>query len=285
MLAADPHVAYISEPLNVHHRPGILRAPVAHWYTYICRENEGDYLPPFRELVVYRYHALAAVSSLRSVRDVLRMVRDAGIFLGGRLLRRRPLLKDPFAAFSLEWFAERLNCQLVVTVRHPAAFASSLKRLNWSFDFKDLLRQPLLMRDYLEPYRELMQSCSPDDIIGQASLLWAMIYHSLHEMRKRLPSLEVICHEELSRDPVAGFKRLYRNLGLAYSAGVERKILDASSSGNPGEPSLKEVHSVRVDSRANLDIWKRRLSSDEIARVRKLTGAAAADYYAETDWN
>jgi hypothetical protein len=27
MLAASPQVAYISEPLNVWHRPGVLRAP------------------------------------------------------------------------------------------------------------------------------------------------------------------------------------------------------------------------------------------------------------------
>ena len=61
-----------------------------------------------------------------------------------------PLLKDPFAVLSLRWFAEVLHCRIVVTVRHPAAFASGLKRLGWSFDFGDLLRQPLLMRDHLE---------------------------------------------------------------------------------------------------------------------------------------
>ena len=36
LLAAAPAVAYISEPLNVLHRPGVFRAKVANWYTYIC---------------------------------------------------------------------------------------------------------------------------------------------------------------------------------------------------------------------------------------------------------
>jgi LPS sulfotransferase NodH len=38
MLAADASTAYISEPLNVLHRPGVLRAEVRHWYQYICAE-------------------------------------------------------------------------------------------------------------------------------------------------------------------------------------------------------------------------------------------------------
>ena len=32
-----------------------------------------------------------------------------------------------------------MNFQVVVSVRHPAAFASSLKRLNWNYDFRNLL--------------------------------------------------------------------------------------------------------------------------------------------------
>ena len=44
MLAAGPDVAYISEPLNALHRPGVMRAPVMHWYTYICEANEVEYL-------------------------------------------------------------------------------------------------------------------------------------------------------------------------------------------------------------------------------------------------
>lgn len=55
---------------------------------------------------------------------------------------KRALLKDPFAVFSVPWFAKKLNCQIVITVRHPAAFASSLQRLGWNFDFKDLLDHP-----------------------------------------------------------------------------------------------------------------------------------------------
>ena len=42
MLAASGEAAYISEPLNVLHRPGVMSTPVRHWYTYICPENEAE---------------------------------------------------------------------------------------------------------------------------------------------------------------------------------------------------------------------------------------------------
>ena len=285
LLAADPNVAYISEPLNVYHRPGVLRSKVAHWYAYVCPENEAGYYSDFLELLRYRYHLWDEISALHSAHDVIRMARDVGIFTIGRLLRQRPLLKDPFAAFSLAWFAERLKCRIVVAIRHPAAFVSSLKRLGWSFDFADLLQQPLLMRDHLEPYRAAMESCSRGDIIAQASLLWVMIYRTLDTTRQGMPGAQVVRHEDLSRDPVGGFRTLYRALDLHFSSRVERQILQSSSSDNPDQLSPDHVHSVRLDSRANLNSWKRRLSADEIARVHQIAGEAARLYYAEDEWN
>ena len=285
MLSANSQTAYISEPLNVWHRAGVLRACVKHWYTYITDKNESAYLPAFNELLGFRYHLFDEIKSLHSSKDFFRMGRDLGIFQRGWLMRQRPLLKDPFAVFSLPWFVKRLNCQVVVTVRHPAAFASSLKRLNWLFDFSDLLDQPLLMQDYLEPYRKDMETIKADDVIRQASLLWTMVYRVVHSVRERIPSIQVVRHEDFSLDPVSSYRSLYQSLGLDFTARVEQTILNASSSENPTEVSRKKVHAVKLDSRANLDNWKRRLTSDEIARIRLTTEEAAHLYYPEVNWN
>ncbi len=285
MLAADPHTAYISEPMNVNHRPGILRARIRFWYTYICKENEADYLSAFQGLLRYRYHVLDEIGSLRSGRDLLRMGRDAGIFLRGRLQRQRPLLKDPFAVFSLPWFREALNCSIVVTVRHPAGFASSLKRLDWPFDFSDLLNQPLLMRDHLEPYRSRMQSVDKNDLLGQAGLLWTMVYQVVNQICSENRSIQVVRHEDLSLDPIGGYRRLYDSLGLEFTPQVEQDIQNSSGSENPAELSRKKVHSVKLDSRANLYNWKRRLTSEEISRLRQITEEVSIKYYTEQEWH
>ncbi len=284
MLAANPRTAYISEPLNVWHRPGVLGAPVEKWYTYLCEENESAYLPAFRQTLAFRYGLGREMRALRSRKDALRMARDFGIFLRGRLFRQRPLLKDPFAVFSMPWFASRLGCRVVVTVRHPAAFASSLKRLNWPFDFRDLLAQPLLMRDWLEEDRAAMEAMPADDLVGQAALLWRMIYRVVARTRDLLPSLVVVRHEDLSRDPVPGYRALYAALGLDFTPRVERAILNASSSENPKELSKKKVHAVKLDSRANLDNWKKRLEAADILRIRQACEDVAASFYSDSDW-
>jgi len=284
MLAAGSQVAYISEPLNVWHRPGVLRAAVEKWYTYICSENDAAYLPAFHELLDFRYGLGRELRSLRSRKDFLRMGRDFSIFLRGRLQGQQALLKDPFAIFSAPWFAGRLDSQVVITVRHPAGFASSLKRLDWPFAFSDLLNQPLLMRDYLEEDRAAMEAMPADDVIGQAALLWRMIYRSVTQMKELHPSFIITRHEDLSRDPLTGYRDLYAALDLDFTPDVEKTILNTSSSENPNELSKKKVHSVKLDSRANVDNWKKRLSADEIARIRDVTGEIAAQFYEEKEW-
>jgi len=284
MLAASSQVAYISEPLNVWHRPGVFRAPVSKWYTFVCEENEAQYVPAFREMLGFRYGLWREIRSLRSRKDLLRMGRDFSIFLRGRLLRQRPLIKDPFAVFSVSWFAERLGCRVVITVRHPAAFASSLKRLNWPFDFRDLLDQLLLMQRWLDVDRAEMESVQSDDIIGQAALLWRVVYRVIARMMKLHPLFIVVRHEDLSLDPVSGYRDLYAALDLDFTPKVEGTILNASSSENPTELSKKEVHAVKLDSRANLNNWKKRLSADEIVRIRRMTGKIAQLFYSDEEW-
>lgn len=287
MLAASGEAAYISEPLNVWHRPGVLRLPITRWYTYICPENEAVYLPPLCETLHFQYHAWAELRSIRSRKDALRMGRDWKTFLTGQVRRQRPLLKDPFALFSAPWFAGRLGCQVVITVRHPAAFASSLKRLRWPFEFQDLLAQPLLMRDWLEPYRDEMEAmlAYPEDVIAQASLLWKIVYRVVSEMQKRYPQFQVVRHEDLSLDPLGGYRALYAPLGLHFTPQAEAAVLSSSSSENPQEASRQAVHAFRLDSRANVNIWKGRLQPEEIARIRSLTEETASLYYPEIEWD
>lgn len=286
MLTASGQAAYISEPLNIWHRPGVLSASTCYWYTYLSVENESKYLPGLLQTLQFRYHTLAELRSLRSFKDMGRMGRDWRIFLIGRLFHQRPLIKDPFAIFSAPWFYQRLGCQVVITVRHPGAFASSLKRLDWPFDLHDLLNQPLLMQDWLEPFRSEMEEMAKhqNDVIGQSCLLWRMVYQIVEKLKKDYPQFQVVRHEDLSVQPIDGYRALYTALGLSFTPHAEEEILSSSSSENPVELSKRAVHSVHLDSQANLHNWKRRLSPEEIARVRQLTEEVAARYYPDLDW-
>ena len=286
MLSASNQFVYISEPLNVLHRPGVMRAPVRHWYTYICEQNEDQYLPSLRETLSFKYHTWAEIKSLRSSKDAARMGRDWLNFSRARRNNQRPLLKDPFAIFSSPWFSQRLECQVIVLVRHPAAIASSLKRLNWPFDFNHLLQQPLLMRDWLHPFQEEMEAMreNPQDIIGGSSLLWRMVYHVVNAYQNTVHDLQLVRHEDLSRDPLGGFHELCTNMSIEFTPELQRVVEESSSPSNPDELSSRSVHGTRLDSRASIDNWKQRLTPEEVTRVMELTGDVAAIYYTDHDW-
>lgn len=286
ILAESPRVAYISEPLNAWHRPGVLRVPTERWYTYICGDNQAEYLTPFREMLTFQYHTEMEIRSIKSGKDLLRMGRDWWTFWNGRRNLSQPLIKDPFAVFSSEWFKSCLDCRIVFVVRHPAAVASSLMKLGWSFDFQDLLDQPLLMRDWLEPFRDEMEQLqdNSNNLIHQSCLLWRMVYQSVDLMRRKIPGLIVIRHEDFSLNPHVRFEQLYQELNLEYSAKIQSAITATSSRDNPKETSRGSVHSVRIDSQAIVKSWQQRLSREEIQQVRTLTADVASLYYSPEDW-
>src|SRR5918995_444310 len=280
MLVAGGQAALINEPFNRSHPTGIMCAPVRSVYTYVCEENEAQYLAPMRDTLAYRYHYWAQLTS-HPAKDLPRAARDAITFLRGRLGRRRPLLKDPFALFSVPWFSERLHCDVVVVVRHPLAFASSLKRLDWGFEFGDLLAQPLLMNRLLSSFRDEIERMhrQPGDMISQASLLWRIIYGTVARYRETQPRLTVVRHEDLSLHPVQGFQELYAALGLTFSTRAERAVVRSSRENNPSELATRDPHAVRLNSRANLQNWKHRLSGEEIDRVLEGTRDIASLFY------
>ena len=189
-----------------------------------------------------------------------------------------------WALFSTPWFAEKLNCEIVITVRHPAGFASSLKRLGWNFDFQNLLNQPLLMRDHLEQDRALVESIAKDDIIGQGALLWKLIYRFVHQTGSLFPQFNILKHEDFSLDPLTHFQNLYQKLDLDFTEKVKQRIQNSSSSENPARLSKNKTHSVKLDSRANIDNWKKILTPEEITKIRRITEDVSHHFYSDAEW-
>jgi Sulfotransferase family len=280
MLCAGGDLVNIGEPLNVLNRQTIFRKRVELWYAHITEANEADFLPYYRDALAFKTHPLADLARMRlgSPRDPFRIARRWGDFFLGRAQGRRLLIKDPFAVFSIDWFVRRLGCGVVVVVRHPVAVVSSLKRLGFVFDFENLLRQPSLMDERLRRFRPAIEASleSGDDVIGQGSLLWRIIYDSLEPADVR-----IVRHEDLSLEPVANCAQLYAELGLAFTPDARAAIQTSTSEKNPAEVPVRDPFKVRLDSRTNLGNWKRRLDQAEVERILEITGPVADRYYPE----
>jgi Sulfotransferase domain len=282
ILTASGEVGHINEPLNLAVSPGTLRVPAEHWYAYVTAQNENRYLPALTRVLEFEYPLVRELRRCRSRTDVLHTLKWWRDFVRSR--GRRPLVKEPHAVFSAGWFAERLDSDVVVMVREPLAVVSSWKRLEWSFDFTNLLEQPALVRDWLGPFEaEMTAALSPArDLVDRVALLWRVIYSVVAD--ERFPAVRLVRHEDLSRDPVHGYAELYEALGLSFTDTVAKAVEASSSSENPAETSVEQPHETQIDSRANLQNWRHRLSEDEIARIRRVTEETAALYYPELAW-
>jgi hypothetical protein len=285
MLCAGNSFVNIEEPLSPANRQTLFRSPQDTWYTYICVENESSYVDYYLAAIAFRPHPIEDLRRMHiGSRDPLRVLRHWSEFGIGRLQGRRALFRDPFAVFSTQWFGERLGCDAVVIVRHPAAVISSLKRLQARFDFRELLDQELLMGK-LQAFRGEMEAAleAPDDVIAQGCLLWRIIYATVYP-DVAAGRVRLVRHEDLSLDPVARFRELYQALGVPFTHRAESRIISSTSDRNPQEVSLKNPFATRLASRANLANWRHRLLPEEIDRIRTLTADVASRHYADDDW-
>ena len=175
--------------------------------------------------------------------------------------------------------------QILVVIRHPAAFCSSLKLKGWSFDFNSFLDQPNLMDCYLSEFANdiNMYAKKPPGVVEQAALLWNIFHAVVLQYRSEHGDWLFCRHEDLSKDPVTEFRSVFEFLGLDFDESIELKILESTGAKNPQEQVAGK--NLRRDSRKNIFNWKSRLSTDEIAYIRRKTEHLACCFYDnERDW-
>ena len=275
MLALAPGVGYIHEPFSPATAPGISSAPFDSYFTRITAENESLYLHHLERTLGFRYDARAQVKVLRTPLDVVRAGRDARAFTRARRRGARPLVKDPIALLSADWLADRFDMDVVVTIRHPAAFAASVLRLGWSHDFESFAGDERLRRFEADLRR-------PGGPLEQAALLWRILYSIVDDYRSRQPEWIFIRHEDAARAPIETFVGLYGRLGLELTPHARHAIERSSATGNPA--ASPSPHAVRLDSAASAGRWRTQLTREEIVRLREATQDVWPRFYADDDW-
>ena len=187
---------------------------------------------------------------------------------------------------SAGWLGRRFDINVIVMIRHPAAFVNSMKRLNWDFDpSRWALSQPLLLRDYLSPLEhELkLQKESKPDIIDQTALMWKVMYFVVLKYKQEYPNWIYLRHEDLSRDPLDQFKKLFRRLDLDFTDEVRELIVEHSNESNPSY-SKGVDNTIKLNSKKIISHWKSILSAQEVKRIKGIVGEVSKYYYSDSDW-
>lgn len=280
MLALASELVYVHEPFNPRQSSDLSTLQMQRWYEYIPSEaTAADYDNACEQLLDLRYPTYQRLGSFSTHFAIQRTL----YFRIKRWWGARALVKDPLALFSAEWLTRQFDIDVLVMIRHPAGFAGSLKKKDWRFPFNDLLSQPRLMDDLLAPYRDEITRFAATErhIVDQAALVWTLLYSVVERYQAQQPEWTFLRHEDLARTPVTMFSDLYGRYNLNFTDSIRREIKEYSG---PAGAKVSD-QSMRRDSASVVRNWTRRLTGEEIHRVRAQTAEVASTFYNEDDWD
>ncbi|MCF8069987.1 MAG: sulfotransferase [Desulfobacterales bacterium] len=285
MIASAPRVVYMQEPFNPQYLTAFSATTISHRLKYICKANENTHYNDIRQILDFKIPFKKIFNIAKKPLFIPAFLKDYSVFKFRNHSYHRPLMKDPMAFFSAEWLADRFDADVIITIRHPAAFVGSMKVKQWKYGIRRILKQSLLIEHHLGIFEHEMKSLiknHKNDYIGLALLGWKIFYHMLSKYERNHPEWLFIRHEDLSADPINGYRDIYQKLGLEFTDRAKRRILEFSSAANPVEQH--NGHKLKRDSRSNISTWKSRLTAGEIERVKKETFDLAQKYYSDSDW-
>ncbi|WP_299938753.1 sulfotransferase [uncultured Pelagimonas sp.] len=290
MLSYSPELSYIHEPFNpqtlpfIHH---LVPPPFDHHFHYVTDQTSA-------ETERYMAHRLGLfypwLEDVKVRPDPKRMVGATLRWQRYRKIHsslRRPLLKDPLALMSVDWLVDLLDPDVVVSIRHPAAYVSSIKRMNWDVGPRLFLTQPALCDTLIAPFVDelrALEAKTDRDVIDEAILAWRIFHYVIRLYQEKYPNFIFVRTEDLSRNPLTEFEQLYQRLDLSFTQEARNQIAAHSSTANTQEAPTGRADQIARDSQATISVWKNRLSSDEIDRIRNQTSDISPYFYGDEDW-
>jgi hypothetical protein len=291
MIGFSPDVGFINEPFN----PSKKKRPLGFYsikfhkpYTYISEHNEKEFFQDIKSTLAFKYDYFRQLKEVQSYKNLGRFIIDClNIIYWRYLIKPRPLIKDPCSIFSAEWLAKKFGLDIIVLIRHPAAFVYSYKRINEPNRFKYLLSQEQLMDNVLYNFNTEIKNFSKGhhDILDEAILMWNIFYYVIDKYRKANPDWLFIRHEDVSNEPEKEFSKIYSFLSLDYSKKIRKKIEAYTKSSNPIEAPEGVLHQLKRNSKENIFLWKKRLLKSEIEKIRYETSEIYKLFYTIDYWD
>lgn len=283
VMGKSSELRYIHEPFNFRKNNN---APFNLWYAYV-----SDYSSKDEQETIRKYLLDKQSFKLRRLIERSRkakypgQIRDA-IGYELKYFTARPLIKDPIAFMSAEWIQSTFDADVIVLIRHPAAFVASLKVADWRFDFKNLWKQDLLIENELSEYKkeiakiiENEERTGKEDLIAQGILIWNCIYSITQKRKEKYEGSGnwiFVKHEELSLHPKDEIKKIFLKFNFKFTEEIQREIERTTNS--------KTKRAWERNSVKNISTWKDRLGNDEIKLIKEKTFKVWNYFYDEDDW-
>jgi len=185
MLSLPRSIAYIHEPFNIKRQASAGGLGLPYWFYYINGEAD-KVIGHFSEVINYQCNFREWFKSVQTTKGVLRLIRDVSITSYRKLLSLRPLVKDPIAIMSAGELCRKFGFKVIVMIRHPAGFVSSIKTHQMDHSFDHFLQQPNLLEDRLGEYKDRIKEFVKNEksLVEQGILLWNIIYSVVRQYQE-----------------------------------------------------------------------------------------------------
>ena len=182
--------------------------------------------------------------------------------------RNTLLWKDPAASFLSEHLMDTYNFKIVVLVRHPAAVHYSRKKLGWIFD-RNWWEQPDLKADFYGQELERLRSIN-DELLFGSLVTWNTIYTYFHQLYKtHHQSMLIIKHEDLCRDPVGIFTKIFDFSQIPFKDHIKQKIVEYTSGDAVNAQTDDKSKLSKRDASALISLWRDKLTDEEISIINQ----------------
>lgn len=184
----------------------------------------------------------------------------------------RVVAKSVHACLATEWLADAFAVDVVVVLRHPANVLASWLELDLPDRDRRLERLPAVQDRYMRRWGIGPPGPDPlDRVVWQLGLMTA----ALEEAVARHPQWRVQVHEDMCVDPPDSFRRLYGELGLAWTGEVEAEIKQGDQPGSGFD--------LRRRTEDMADSWRSRLGPSELDTLRRVLAMFPLQHWSSAD--
>ena len=281
-----PYVRYIHEPFNVAIAERTYNKKIPRWFHYVTTEEQNDFQPYLKNVlnipnnIIQELHIAINQKKLRPVTS--KIIR----YYFPKILGIRPLIKDPIAIFSTEWLATEFAMDIVVIIRHPAAYVwSILKDSTHMHSFQSVfIEQPKLLAKLSDIEPEIIAATNEAiPLWKRAAIFWKVIYTMVVHYCKKHPDWLFYRYEDLALSPLDKFRSLCQDLDLEFTQNVKHIIKHYSLNELPEKQDLTS-HIKTFCSKKHVYDWKQCLEREQILAIQKITEPIASKFYSEEDW-
>ncbi|HET7657386.1 MAG TPA: sulfotransferase [Bacillales bacterium] len=186
---------------------------------------------------------------------------------------KRLMVKSIYNILALDWLEENFDFIPIVIIRHPANIISSYIKLKFNDSSRNIFTQEKLVNDYFKKFMPKVNRL--EDYIEKMAAQIGGVYYVLEKQLKRHPHWILLRHDELCRDPLGQFEKLYEKSGLEWTPEIAQFI---EGTNRPPEENRKFLGTYRLVNEEN-EKYKRLLSKEEIDKIRGVLEIFGCPFY------